>query len=208
MPEILNIQTAIHRIGGIFIDVNLCELKIDGELTVEDARKLGEALRKNNSLQSLDLSGCLIDDLKIQYIISQANESLTDVNLSNNNITRYGVAELIAKTSLKKINLANNKVRDTGVKTFSLSKGSQNLEWLDLASNEITDESDKFLMDLIKKNICLRELILDGNKIPEDTIRKIQSIIEERSGKPSTLVGAGSAQKLSDREADIAIGLS
>ncbi len=197
MPETLNIQTAIHRIGGPFPDVSLLEVKIESSaLTYENARDLGTALSANRTLRNLDLSACSIDDKKLGAILAGVNESLIGINLSKNQITQHGVATLVEK-SLKQINLADNNIKDAGVITFAQSSHEQqSLESLDLTRNGVFGIPDKFLIDLLEKNTSLQELILDGNKIQTGTLAKINKILEERSGRPSASV-AGSAEAVS-----------
>ena len=84
--------------------------------------RIGAALRKNNSITSLNLSGNHINDEAIAYVLDGISDAVTHLDISNNNVTitsRRNLTKVISTTTtLTSLNLLNNKLTSTNMSTL------------------------------------------------------------------------------------------
>ena len=129
---------------------------------------------------SVDLDGKNIRDEDLQNIgeALKANNTLTYLNLDNNNIIDVqSIGELLkANNTLETLYLQNNNITDVqsigeGLKT------NKTLETLSLLNNNITDDSGiQSIIDGLKTNNTLKELRLKYNQLSDNMKSQLNAI--------------------------------
>ena len=126
---------------GVKYDRSLFGMKIS------DAMSLAKCVRATESLTTLSLQCCMIDDDLLRMLMTGLikNQTVTALDLSHNNITNYGV-RLLSKL--------------LGPKSVVVS--------VNLADNEVHSDGGKYLGRALKKNISLLELNLRLNRLEDE----------------------------------------
>ena len=143
------------------------------QFTLNDAKRLAEALIITASLRRLCLAGCRIDDVKgaivCQSLLDHPN--LAILELQNNELgekTAAVIGRMIKRSEvLNKVDLSENLLGDAGAKLLakSLVRGVS-LKILNLRMNKIGDVGAEALF-LVTKNCItfLQQLVLSANQI-------------------------------------------
>ena len=138
----------------------------------EVAEELSAAIRANNSLKKLCLSGNLLGS-SILMIVNAMKEisTLTQLDLNGNKSKSEELAPMITSVvtknvSLEMLLLQDNNLNDEGVIKIaeSLCKHSK-LKLLNLNSNNITEVAAEALASVISSNTGLEELYLGNNQL-------------------------------------------
>ena len=113
------------------------------------------------------LSGCF-----------RINNTLTKINLSNNNITDKGVKKLAkairVNTLLQSLDISCNTISSDGILALSSClKICKKLCKLNISNNNITDVGANYLSEVIQVNTTLQELNVSKNLISKGGIMKI-----------------------------------
>ena len=129
---------------------------------------------------SVHLPGKNIHDEDLQNISEalKANNTLTYLNLNNNNITDVqSIGELLkTNNTLEVLALDNNNITDVqsigeGLKT------NNTLEGLSLSNNNITDDSGiQSIIDVLKTNNTLVYLDLNNNQLSDNMKSQLKAI--------------------------------
>ena len=128
---------------------------------------LGESLKRNRGLKTLNISRCGIDDQGMKSLASvlEMNGSLEELNLSGNRaVTDIGLMalgeSLKRNRGLKTLNLSHCRIDDQGMKSLaSALEMNGSLEELDLSGNvAITGIGHMALGESLKRNRGLKTL--------------------------------------------------
>ena len=136
------------------------------------------------SVESLNLSYNQFCDSGIAELFCalKCNETLRTLNVSHNNIIGNTVAisdYLQVNMTLSELDLSTNNITDEGVKKFTESiKVNTTLQNLDISHNIITDEGVKALAEAIQVNTTLRELNISSNKITDEGAKALAEAIQ------------------------------
>nr|NGX34708.1 hypothetical protein [Candidatus Anoxychlamydiales bacterium] len=141
----------------------LSENQLGGDLFNGNLIHLGEALKSNNSLIYLNLSGNNITFFEVNPLKSglEANQTLTHLDLSSNQIGFFGMAMMMQALQIKRV-----------------------LTHLDLHSNQIECNNAKRIKALktLLQNCALIELDLSENQITEEAQPAIKEVEESKPG--------------------------
>ncbi len=155
-----------------------------------------EALKKNKTLTSLNISNCSndIQESEIQALISILKETttLTSLDISNNNIgdnilSRY-FKNVLKNSNLTTLNISKNNFKFNGAVTLSEELENNNtLVSLNISDNTFlsVDNSDvKDGIDLILKSICksqtLTDLDISGSSFSENNIENVIQLLNNK----------------------------
>ena len=135
---------------------------------VSGAEKLAEMLRKNSTLQILDLVNTAIEKDGLEMILDVLitdNRSLKKIYLSGNQIDEVQTEKLkvllVENDSLETLMLSVNCLKDEGaMKIADGLKSNTTLRELSLASNGISIRGGKYLFEILKENSTLQYLDL------------------------------------------------
>jgi len=151
------------------------------DIKLEGVKHIVEALHSNRTLSSLGLqnNGVCTESITLIANLLKSNKTLTSLDLRANSLLDKGI-EVLARglsdnNTLKILDLQNNNISNEGVKIFT-NYLAQNptLEKLDLQWNSIGDGYEVIqLLDSIEKNCHLTSINLKGNKIGQNTLKKI-----------------------------------
>ena len=132
---------------------------------------LDQFFKNNISLEVLTINGCHLEEdgcwRHLALAIGNCN-SLTELTLSNNNISDEGLVDIITSLSmhprLSTLDLEDNCLQKNGcIALATLLKCSvTGLQQLDLSSNELNDESIGVLVPVLKNYSHLESLTLEG----------------------------------------------
>ncbi|GFY68953.1 protein phosphatase 1 regulatory subunit 37 [Trichonephila inaurata madagascariensis] len=169
----LVILVAALKLNSTLLELYLGENKICSA----DGLQLGNLLRSNSTLELLDLRTNNLQDLGICHLIdglcqqaANCGECLKTLNLSNNGLTRNGMAHvnraLLVSESLTNLDLSNNSICDEGIQ--QMKQGlltNQSLQQLNLMNAKITCEGSVALAEFIADNQHIAQIDLRGNDI-------------------------------------------
>lgn len=124
-------------------------------ITVAGANELSKAIKeKNKVLQALDISGNYLGDKGIAAIIGMLNDTLQELNISENNISCEGAKRLAtaleSNTALKELKISNNNLTDDGV--MAILTFSSNLCKLDFSNTNLSEKGGEIISKVIKLN--------------------------------------------------------
>ncbi|MFN8832266.1 MAG: hypothetical protein ACK5WS_00480 [Alphaproteobacteria bacterium] len=150
------------------------------DISAEEAKHIGDLLKTNKTLKSIDYAWSKIADAGVQHICEalKVNKTLKSIHLSWNQITDAGVQHLcdLLKTNktLKSIDLSHNQITDAGVQHICEAlKINATLQSIELRCNQITDAGVQHLCDLLKTNTTLQSIELYGNQITDAGVQHI-----------------------------------
>ncbi|CAG8624991.1 7985_t:CDS:2, partial [Dentiscutata erythropus] len=138
------------------VDLNLSN---NGEKLTKKGKILMEALGKNTTLISLNLSDNPIDWSDVSFVHLESNKTLENLDLSNCNLSPKVIDKL---------------------KKFLIT--SKRLKGLNLSSNNLTFQSERIISEILAKNKTIKTLNLSSNKI-SSTIESLEK------GAKTTLTG-------------------
>ncbi|CAF2045134.1 unnamed protein product [Rotaria magnacalcarata] len=147
--------------------------------------ELMELMESIDFYSEVDLSSKKIGDQDMNVLCKKVivDKKCGKLRLERNEISGEG-AKILAdrlynNTSLVELNLSNNQISDIGTHDLAqaLSIDNQTLEWLDLDSNNITDEGAGYLADMLKTNTTIQMLSLGSNAIGDRGVRQLTSTI-------------------------------
>ncbi len=144
-------------------------IKENSDFHIKLARVSGSLLK----LQVLRLKQITGTKAVVLVEALKGNSSLTELNLSGNNIGDHGATGLAGalkkNTSLRELNLFGNNIGDVGAAGLAgaLDENSS-LTWLDLSANKIGDDGTTALARALQKTTSLTVLVLSHNKIGDD----------------------------------------
>lgn len=144
------------------------------------------AISEHDNLQKIDLGFCKIN-AKIANILAKIinNIPLKYLNLTCTSFSTEGTIILADffqnNTSLEWINFHNCSIKDEGVIVMfdNLIKNPNcPIKYLDLSSNNLTQESAKKISEFIESNTTLRHINLSGNHLGSEGVKLIAKALE------------------------------
>ena len=154
----------------------------DVHIGSEGCRVLCAALKNNNALKKLDLSGNFLQADSCRYLgdLLQHNSAIEHLLLELNNLGVYedefrlftiGVGK---NTGLRYLDMRNNQITSQGGQSFGESLLINNtIKYVDLRWNIIGVLASKYLVNLTNRNRHLLEMKLEGNDIPSVDLQLI-----------------------------------
>ncbi|XP_057199340.1 protein phosphatase 1 regulatory subunit 37 [Triplophysa rosa] len=139
----------------------------------QDSMQLGDLLKYNSTLKTLDLSNNSISDSGLEEIcdgLRFQKTGLRTLTLSNNQITHHGMSHLqnvlpCLKT-LETLNLGKNSLENRGIHTLKESLMiNRSLLQLGLASTGITCEGAVTLAEILAENLQIQRLDVRHNQM-------------------------------------------
>lgn len=163
---------------------NLESLVIDDSSTFNPVKTklLVNALKKNNKIKSIKLSGCFFDRKDLREIISalESNENLEIVNLSFKCLTTDIAPEIISLVEnknfkLKNLNLSGNTLSSDTINKISKSlKNNNTLKTLNLTNTNLCFSNlINYVGDILKNNNSLESLYLGNNRLDHKRLKRI-----------------------------------
>ena len=161
---------------------SLEELDLSGNRAVTDIglTTLGESLKRNRGLKTLDVSDCGIDDRGMKSLASalEMNGSLEELNLRGNNaVTGDG---FMALGALKTLDISFCSIDDQGMKSIaSALEMNGSLEELYLSWNDaVTGIGLMALGESLKRNRGLKTLNVSDCSISYQSMKSLASALE------------------------------
>jgi chromosome segregation ATPase len=149
---------------------------------------IAQYLQDNPHVTNLDLKGNNISSEGIKQLASifRPPVALQTVNFEWNNI---GVLDqgveilsdaLASNRTVVSLDLRNNKIGADGAGALAnMLKSNTTLQVIDLRWNEVGAAGGRSLLSALSSNRSLKRIELAGNKIPEDTLARIDAILTE-----------------------------
>ena len=146
-------------------------------------KPIAQALKENQTLQFLDLSGSSITMEGATYLAMglEHNKNLVSLNISDNELGPkvQPLVRALGTCNIIELNISNNKIGDAGLQLLLsvFQQGgtySTRIQTLDLSSNNITGFGATKLFDVMLKNASIKKLIMNHNPL---TGRGISSMV-------------------------------
>jgi serine/threonine protein kinase len=136
------------------------------------ALSLGEALKTNSAINSLNLSATSIESAGAIALAEafKLNTAIASVDLSQNNMTAAGVALLADSLKVNKyissVKLNNNGIGDVGATSLADAfKLNSNIKFVDLSGNRIGDAGAISLASALTANVAIATIDFGSNHI-------------------------------------------
>ena len=168
---------------------NLIHLNItDLNMTEVGASALGQWLKHNNSLQSLEISNNNIQDNGLTKILNTIPSTLVRLIAPHCNLTCNG-AENIGETlrtnkTLKHLIISNNPIGDDGISAIAsgiTSNANTALIELNISHCEFHSKGIKSIANVLKINRTLKRLNISKNHIGDDAISTLGLDIQDNT---------------------------
>nr|XP_024391772.1 leucine-rich repeat-containing protein 45-like isoform X5 [Physcomitrium patens] len=150
------------------------------------------AVKNNDKLAELDLSGCCIQKGDALAELVRNSPSLQRLLLAWNSLgsARTGIAALAfavaSAPSLRELDLRSNRIGPATAAALALALRSNNtLKRIDLTYNEVGTSGATALLGMLEKNHFLTELKLAGNNIPCQLLGQIDSLLQKNRARHS-----------------------
>ena len=159
----------------------------DNNITSNGASIIAAALRKNTTLEALNLSNNHVFDVGVRSLseaVASNNSSLQLLDLSSNDITDLGVRHLaeILKTNqtLIYLRLSSNKISDQGIQLLAnvLARQNNSLQEFYIDTNKlISDSSIDSLKQMIKYNRSLKRFYISHCNLSKKGKKKLRRVV-------------------------------
>jgi len=165
-------------------------------LTQCGIRRICKSLEKEFcSVVTLKLGTCGLNDECVDCTRGLVSSRLTELALSNNQITDAGVISLSqalqsSACKVTTLNLNGNKITDAGVRSLSqaLQSSACKVTTLNLRFNQINDIGVISLSEALESPACkVATLNLNGNKITDAGVRSLSQALQSSACKVTTL---------------------
>ncbi len=136
-------------------------------------------------LKKLDLSNKMLADRGVMALSTVLSESLVNLNLSLNQITAKGVAdlsEMLPYSNIIKLNLSMNGLRSEGAGILASVLPQTKIKILDLSLNLIEDKGARALLQTLPQSQVLL-LDLGDNRIGKETAKQFDSLFNKNGEK-------------------------
>ena len=165
---------------------------------------LGESLKRNGALKTLNVSSCSMDDQGVKSLTSTLgmNASLEELYLSGNGaVTGVGFMVLGA---LKTLDISFCSIDDQGMKSLaSALEMNGSLEWLNLDGNDaVTGSGLMALGKSLKRNGGLKELMFGLRNVPDKDWRQFIVCLQENNHLIKLLLPYSSTRDLVRHETE------
>jgi len=142
------------------------------------AQPLHKLLQENDVLTFLNLSGTSLGTEGIFFLGLglENNSTLMGLDISNNDIGAMGIetlSKVLVTCAIRSLNLSRNKLGDQGAehlsKIFPNKMTTLQVSKLDLSVNEMTPSGANKILEGLRKNTYMEEVILDKNNFGDIT---------------------------------------
>ena len=175
--------------SAIEMNGSLEELNLSGNDAVTGIghMALGESLKRNKTLKTLNISSCGIDDQGMKSLASalEMNGSLEELNLTGNDavagIGHMALGESLKRNkTLKTLNISSCGIDDQGMKSLaSALEMNGSLEELNLTGNDaVTGIGHMALGESLKRNKTLKTLNISSCGIDDQGMKSLASALE------------------------------
>jgi len=161
-------------------------------LTLADG-KLAAAIAKNESIKRLHIYENIIGGQGVQQLADalKKNNTLQELNLNTNYIRDVGakyikyIAEMLAvNTTLQTISLCINSIGDKGAESIATSlSNNTSLHNIYLNNNTISDKGAEKLADALESNHSIKNLYLHNNNISKGMMDRIKATLQDPKRK-------------------------
>ena len=166
---------------------SLTYLDVSSSIFHEKINSVLEYFSKNTNLNTLKLSGCLINTKLFPSVIDSFNNpknSLTSLDLSENffnNVSFISLTNLIDKTvCLRELFLKGILIEHQNwVSLCESLKSNKTIKVLDISKNNIDDEQLIQIINLFKFNNTISSLNLSSNKLKEPGILMLSDFLKK-----------------------------
>eukprot|EP00697_Spironema_sp_BW2_P008275 gnl/Spiro4/22821_TR11249_c0_g1_i2.p1 gnl/Spiro4/22821_TR11249_c0_g1~~gnl/Spiro4/22821_TR11249_c0_g1_i2.p1 ORF type:complete len:662 (-),score=237.40 gnl/Spiro4/22821_TR11249_c0_g1_i2:191-2092(-) len=175
----------------------------------EGVAMVAQTIKRTPNVRSLDLRGSNIrgDGAEALADAIRTSTTLKSINLEWNAI---GLGEkgfkalcdgLALNNSVTHVDLRNNHISAEGARSFAaLLRRNVVLQSADLRWNNLGLKGGRAILEALKFNNTLTELFLDGNKIGDDVLDEIASVLQRNKELAATYVHEAAAHQLIDHE--------
>lgn len=149
------------------------------------AEFLGQVFNDNTNLQEIHLRFYRFDchDIEIMIQGSFSNNTLTCLDLNNNNIADDGVEYLCrylkTKPVLSSLMIGANNIKDAGARRLGFDLPFSNICFLDVTNNKITDEGVKDIFYAFRKERASKGLCIWGNDMTHNSLLYLEKMLNE-----------------------------
>jgi Ran GTPase-activating protein (RanGAP) involved in mRNA processing and transport len=128
----------------------------------------------------------ILPDLRALKVLNLSGNGLFSGESSSmaHRAKRLGEALLVRRDTLRRLNLSGNGMEDSDLLQLRESLLDMNLETLDLRYNRLTDSSMSVLRELSKKRHPLKAVLVSGNKLTPEGLRKLTGLGITVDAKP------------------------
>lgn len=165
---------------------NIRDLQLaDNHLTSVGTKVIAEALSKNKSIESVDLSSNEIDDECADSLATFISKhKVTSLNFENNKFEGTGAKIIFEAISTHPnwsvLQFNGNKLGDEGIESVAfLVNKNPSISELQLARNLISDAGVKLLCDSLKNNNSVTHIDLSGNLLTQLSVSYIDQLLHE-----------------------------
>ena len=175
--NINGIKEALHK------NTNLRVLRMKGSNNIDHAvEDIVSVVSSNSKLQVFHISGIVTMNINIMRAL-QCITSLTNLNISNNNITDESATDIAAAIScnsqLQEFDISNNALTTTGaIKISKALQGIFTLKNLYINNNHITHEAADDIAKALCNNAQLEELNIRNNCFQAMGVRIIMKALQ------------------------------
>lgn len=185
-PQHLNNNELSQIIDALSKNQIITAINITGSrISVPGMKKIAEMLRANKMILHLGLRTAKLENEHMASLLEGLNDnnSLTSLDLSDNDLDIHSIRELAAtlgnKPSIRHLNLRyNSRMGDASVAILAkLLKENHNLASLELASNGVTENGLKAIIDSLATNKALTKLALIDCNITSEAAKQIEQAL-------------------------------
>jgi Ran GTPase-activating protein (RanGAP) involved in mRNA processing and transport len=160
------------------------------EITGDDADMLfAKCLRGHPSLEEFTMIGVTLKDPNASLEIAMSmllvsTPRLSSVHMENTHISQSALQAIVyCSAKLTKLLLPNNGLTDKDADSIAkyASSHGNSIEEMDLSGNDISDLGGAALNKALEKNVSLRALKLDNNRISGETLGVLTTDVKKRA---------------------------
>lgn len=189
---------------------NIASLDLSYLIIEDEARIIAEALKKNRSLQTLNLSNCRLGPVGGRLIIEALSNDLplTELNLDTNNLDLATIQILAEKLktnrTLQKLSLYGNygtdaeaAVHGKGSAMRDMLRQNRGLTSLNLGSTNLKATDVEMIAEGLRENPTVRDLILSSNLLGgrQEAIDAVDHLLRNSRLSSLSLQGANIVMK-------------
>ena len=179
----INFKYGVNKIGMNY------ERMLFG-MKISDATSLARIFDKTETITTVILSECLIDDDLLRMLMTGLikNNTITAIDLSHNKISNHG-ARLLSKllgdnSVISMLDLSDNQIHSEGGRYLARGlRENDSLLSLNLRLNRLEDEGCRLLFEGIQDNLTLIDINIGCNGASAQTAQTLFSILRDQEHK-------------------------
>ena len=159
-------------------------------MKISDATSLARIFDKTETITTVILSECLIDDDLLRMLMTGLikNNTITALDLSHNKISNHG-ARLLSKllgdnSVISMLDLSDNQIHSEGGRYLARGlRENDSLLSLNLRLNRLEDEGCRLLFEGIQDNLTLTDINIGCNGASAQAAQTLFSILRDQEHK-------------------------